>query len=142
MVKYNVIPTEQFEKDIKYLIKKYRRIDDDVDDVVAQLEQGFFLGELVNNLSLPPNHKAYKCRIKNTSSKKGKSGGFRFIYYVVTDNYEIYLITIFSKTEIGNLDNSTIRKYITKTLREKQKYCILQTPIQLGVFLCLKLREE
>ncbi len=116
MNKFNVIITPRFEKDIKYLSKKFRKIDDDVDNVIQQLEIGTLLGEVVTGLNLLRD-KVYKCRVPNTSDKRGKSGGFRLIYYVVTNDDEIYLLTIYSKTEIEDLEAATIRKYIADAFK-------------------------
>lgn len=116
MSKFLIIPTPRFEKDIKRLSKKFRKIHNDVDNIINQLEIGILLGEAVTGLTLSNNERVYKCRIPNTSNKRGKSGGFRLIYYVITDDDEIYLLTIYSKTETEDLEAATIRKYINKAL--------------------------
>lgn len=66
---YTVIPTEQFEKDVKYYIKK----------------KGF-------------TH-IFKVRSVNTDTKAGQSNGYRIIYYAVRDDAEVYLLTIYYKKD-------------------------------------------
>ncbi len=41
----------------------------------------------------------YKIRIKNSDNNKGKSAGYRIITYVIDEEYKIYLVTIYSKSE-------------------------------------------
>jgi hypothetical protein len=54
----------------------------------------------------------YKIRIAIKSKGKGKSGGGRVITYVVSDNKEVYLLTIFDKSEFENVDDKTLKNII------------------------------
>lgn len=45
--------------------------------------------------------------------KEGKSGGARVITYVVSDNKEIYLLTIYDKSEFDSVDDKTIKTIIS-----------------------------
>lgn len=110
MKEFFIIPTPRFVKDIKRLAKKFRNINDDLDEILSQLEKGELLGDLIKTISA--DEQIYKCRVPNTSDKKGKSGGFRVIYYAVTIDNEIYLLTLYSKTETETIDISTLIKYI------------------------------
>ncbi len=47
-----------------------------------------------------------------TGKGKGKSGGARVITYVVTNNAEVYLLTIYDKSEFDIIDDKTIRTII------------------------------
>ncbi len=110
MSKFSIITTPRFEKDIQRLSKKFRKIDKDLDNILNQLEMGELLGDVIERTS--NDEQVYKCRVPNTSDKRGKSGGFRIIYYAVTKDNEIYLLTIYSKTEVEDIDASIIAKYI------------------------------
>jgi mRNA-degrading endonuclease RelE of RelBE toxin-antitoxin system len=47
--------------------------------------------------------------------RKGKSGGFRIISYLVQefqDSTEIYLITIYDKSEEASIDKSVLQKLV------------------------------
>ena len=59
----------------------------------------------------------YKIRlaIKSKSKGKGKSGGARVITYVVTEDGEVYLLTIYDKSEFDSVDDKTLEQVI-KTL--------------------------
>jgi mRNA-degrading endonuclease RelE of RelBE toxin-antitoxin system len=49
----------------------------------------------------------YKVRIKNSNAKKGKSGGYRIIYYLKSQN-NILLITLYSKSDRTDIAIETI----------------------------------
>ena len=55
---------------------------------------------------------SYEIRIAIKSKGKGKSGGARVITYVVTDNNEVYLLTIYDKSEFDSIDDKTIKAII------------------------------
>lgn len=54
----------------------------------------------------------YKIRIAINSKGKGKSGGGRVITYGFTDNKEVYLLTIYDKSEFDNVDDKTLKSII------------------------------
>ena len=56
----------------------------------------------------------YKIRLKNSSINKGKSGGFRVIYYLITKENTIEIMNIFSKNEKENLTKEETKDLIDK----------------------------
>lgn len=116
---YNIIPTAQFEKDIKYYKrkKKFNHIDDDVDEIIEELEKGNLLGDEIKELKLPENEHSYKVRVANTDTKAGKSNGYRLIYYVIKDDNTIFLLTIYYKKDRENITDKEIISLISE-------YCI------------------
>ena len=62
----------------------------------------------------------YKIRMAIKSKGKGKSGGARVITYFVSADDEIYLLTIYDKSEMENIDDSIIARII-ETLQSKLK---------------------
>ena len=52
-------------------------------------------------------------RIKNRDNKKGKSAGYRVIYYVKTAT-SVFLVTIYSKSEQSNIPAAEIRRILAK----------------------------
>lgn len=114
-----IIPTPQFEKDIKHYKnkRKYKKIDDDVDEVVKQLQVGIFVGDEIQDLKLPEDESSYKVRVANTSANLGKSKGFRLIYYVIKNDYEIYLLTIYSKNDVEDIPLKEIIQLIMQYCR-------------------------
>ena len=57
----------------------------------------------------------YKVRVADEAKGKGKSGGFRVITYLIEENAastDIYLITIFDKSEESSIDKDDIKEII------------------------------
>ena len=57
----------------------------------------------------------FKIRLANKSKGAGKSGGFRVITYLVkatSSGTDIYLITIYDKSEESTIDKSALKKLI------------------------------
>jgi mRNA-degrading endonuclease RelE of RelBE toxin-antitoxin system len=101
--------TAEFKRNISRLAKKYRNIRQDVQPVIAQLEQGGTPGDQVQRAG----HPLYKVRVKNTDAQRGKSGGYRIIYYLQTTS-KVILITLYSKTEQGDVSAEQIRRIISE----------------------------
>ena len=53
----------------------------------------------------------YKVRVRNSTTNRGKSGGYRIIYYTVTLE-AILLTTIYAKSDRENISNQEIEKII------------------------------
>lgn len=104
----NINWTKQLDSDIKYYVKKkhYKKVFDDLEPVLAELENGNLLGDKLEGLKLPENTVVYKVRIANTSADVGKSNGFRLLYYVAVED-EIYLLTIYSKKDDERVPDDT-----------------------------------
>ena len=98
---YTVIPTEQFEKDVKYYIKKkgFTHIGADIKAITDELEKGNLIGAEIPGLRIPTDGHTFKVRSANTDTKAGKSNGYRIIYYAVRDDAEVYLLTIYYKKD-------------------------------------------
>jgi len=113
---YSIKPTVVFQKNTKKLLKKFPNIKNDCLDFIAQLKQGFFVGDKLKGF----DEKVFKVRIGSSDQRKGKRGGFRIIYYVVTEQQEIYLLTIYAKVKQENITKKEI-KTILQFLHETEK---------------------
>lgn len=98
---YTVIPTEQFEKDVKYYIKKkgFTHIGTDIKAITDELEKRNLIGAEIPGLRIPTDGHTFKVRSANTDTKAGQSNGYRIIYYAVRDDAEVYLLTIYYKKD-------------------------------------------
>ena len=98
---YTVIPTERFEKDVKYYIKKkgFTHIGEDIKVITDELEKGNLVGPEIPGLKIPTDGHTFKVRSANTDTKVGQSNGYRIIYYAVRDDEEVYLLTIYYKKD-------------------------------------------
>ncbi len=104
----NVRLTAFFMKKAKRLLKKYRTLQNSLN----KLE-----GDLIRNTKLGDNYGSniYKIRLADESKGKGKSGGFRVITYIIEENTtstDIYLITIFDKSEESSIDKDDIKEIL------------------------------
>jgi mRNA-degrading endonuclease RelE of RelBE toxin-antitoxin system len=105
----NVEASPIFLKNIRTLRKKYPRIQNDMQSVIQQLEQGELLGDQISGVGYP----VFKLRVKNSDIQKGKSGGYRLIYYVKTAT-GIVLLTVYPKSEQADIDATEIRNIIAE----------------------------
>jgi mRNA-degrading endonuclease RelE of RelBE toxin-antitoxin system len=99
--------TAYFQNKLKRLYRKYRHVVADVQSLIDQLERGETPGDRIQHLS----YVVYKVRVKNTDLEKGKSGGYRVIYYVRHQDH-LLLISIYSKSELSDLSADVIRSVI------------------------------
>lgn len=110
-----VIALPTFTRNIRVLIKKYRNILKDIQPIIEQLENGEILGEQLSGVDYP----VFKLRIKNSDNQKGKSGGYRLIYYFKT-NSNIFLLTLYSKSEQDDVMAGDLRDIIQEYERDNQ----------------------
>jgi mRNA-degrading endonuclease RelE of RelBE toxin-antitoxin system len=114
-LEYNIVPTRQFEKDIKQYRKKFRDVADDVNEIVEELEKGNLIGDVIPNLEMKDNNNnVVKVRIANSNTNSGKSNGYRLIYYAEKSDGTIYLLTIYYKKEKANITNKEIQELILR----------------------------
>jgi mRNA-degrading endonuclease RelE of RelBE toxin-antitoxin system len=96
-----VIATQQFAREVKPLAKKFHSLRTSIEALVEDLIQNPYLGTAYGN-------DIYKVRLADESKGKGKSGGFRVMYYhlnINEDGIDILLMNIYDKSE-----KSTIKK--------------------------------
>ena len=104
---YKVIPTPEFIKNLKTLNKKYKNIKNDVLELANKLEKNPKIGIDLGNST-------FKIRIKNSDNNKGKSAGYRIIIYCIDDKKEVFLVTIYSKSEKENLLDLELKELIAR----------------------------
>ena len=103
---YAIATTDDFDRDIKKLLKKYRSISADVDALKEDLLKNPTMGD-------PLGMNAYKVRMAITSKGGGKSGGARVItchVLINVENSKIYLLTIYDKGELGTISKEEIKE--------------------------------
>ena len=97
--------SSRFEKELKQLAKKYKKIKNDLI---------LFKKNILNNptLGTPLGNDCYKIRIPNSSIPAGKSGGFRIITLVKIEKNRIILLTIYSKTDKDNISKEELNSIL------------------------------
>ncbi|MDX2077095.1 MAG: type II toxin-antitoxin system RelE/ParE family toxin [bacterium] len=97
----------EFLKQVKRLARKYPTIPKAIHELIFELEADNRPGDQVPNVG----YEVYKVRLKNPDSQRGKSSGFRLIYYLQMMD-AIVLLIIYSKTERNDISPSEIRELI------------------------------
>ena len=65
-------------------------------------------------------HNTFKIRIKNSDNNKGKSGGYRVITYFVSEDGEVYLLTIYSKSDRESILDLEIEELLKSIFNSKK----------------------
>lgn len=93
-----IFVTSLFEKSIKSLSKKYRNIKNIYKQAIEDITKNPLIGDEIEN-----HERFYKIRYPNKDANKGKSGGYRIIYYYVL-KLNIVLVDIYSKSSVTNVN--------------------------------------
>ena len=104
----NINFSDPFESRVKRFIKKFPSLANELIDFVDLLKENPFLGESLG-VGL------YKVRLASKSKGKGKSGGFRVINYIVTENkddIDITVLTIYDKSEDSTMKKNILVKMV------------------------------
>ncbi len=104
---YNVLYTGNFRKEAKRLAKKHVSLKNDIETLINNLEQTPAQGK-------PLGKDCFKIRLAISSKRKGKSGGARIITCVLVEDFEVYLLTIYHKSEKEDISAKEL-----KMLREQ-----------------------
>lgn len=107
--------TPRFQKDLRALAKRFRQVRLDLQPLIDQLQAGELPGDRVAGVT----YTVYKVRLKNSDVQKGKSGGYRVIYYVKMAN-KIILATIYSKSDLEDVDTEVIKDAIAQYEQQSQ----------------------
>jgi mRNA-degrading endonuclease RelE of RelBE toxin-antitoxin system len=105
--------SDKFKKDIKKLRKRHDSIEKDIQPLIEQLEAGELPGDRIAENKYP----VYKVRVQNRDIRRGKSSGYRVVYYTMTPK-AILLTTIYSKSDRSNISNKEIEDIIREYERE------------------------
>jgi hypothetical protein len=108
---YEIVTTDTFRRRFKSLLKKYHSLPDDLADFKEKLLQNPEMGDDLG-------HSIRKIRMAIASKNKGKSGGARVITYTVwvdVINTDIYLLTIYDKSEQDSISYQEIEQLKRKS---------------------------
>ena len=91
-----------FQKELDRLARKYPKVIEVTASLIETLKS-----DAIPNVG----YEVYKVRLPNPSAGRGKSGGFRVIYYVqVVDS--VILLIIYSKTEQTDISPEEIQRLL------------------------------
>lgn len=102
---YRVELSDNFKKEAKRLIKKYRSLKSEIASLITGLEnnptQGTHLGNDI-----------YKIRLAVASKGKGKSGGARVLTFVKVTETIVILFSIYNKGEKDTISDKEIMELV------------------------------
>ncbi|WP_276502027.1 type II toxin-antitoxin system RelE/ParE family toxin [Terrimonas pollutisoli] len=104
---YNIVATPEFLSEAKKLAKKYTSLKNDVAELANQLQSNPAIGT-------PLGKGTYKIRLAIASKGKGNSGGARVITCVKIVANIVYLVSIYDKSEQGDITDKDLKERIKR----------------------------
>lgn len=100
-----VLLHDNFEREVRPLLKRYRSLVSELGGLRDALKKEPHQGQPIGN-------DCYKIRIAIRSKGKGKSGGARVITCVVAVREEIYLLSIYDKSDQATLTEKRLKELL------------------------------
>ena len=104
----------QFKKELKQLSTKHHSIKLDVAQLIDNLE-----AYPKSGVEIAPD--VYKIRLAITSKGRGKSGGGRVVTYVVTEDQEVWLLSIYDKADRENIRDKDVASLVASVMEMKRE---------------------
>jgi len=104
-MRYSVELSNNFKKEAKRLIKKYRSIKTEIIELITELETNPTMGT-------PLGNEIYKIRLAIKSKGKGKRGGARVMTFVKVTGNVVLLFSIYNKGDRDSIPDVEIQQLI------------------------------
>ena len=101
----NINTTDIFKKSFRKLLKKDKKLIDEYEKLLTDLEHN-------KNLGINLGNGRHKIRLKNSSNNKGKSAGYRVVTYTKIEE-TILLVYIYSKSNEESVSTHKIDEIIS-----------------------------
>lgn len=98
---YKIQPLPTFQRQAKRLIKKFKSLKQELQELNQSLEENPEQGT-------PLGQNCFKIRLSIRSKGKGKSGGSRIITHVQITGETVYLLSIYDKSDKSTLDEGEL----------------------------------
>ena len=108
---FKVIPTPEFIREARALKAKYPNIGDDF----RSLKNIFKKDPL--SYAKPLGKGCYKIRMGISDKNAGKSGGARVIFHIKMIDKIVYVLSVYDKSEIGNLQEGALGDLLKRMLK-------------------------
>ena len=105
--------TSEFKQHLKHLRRRYRSIQQDLEALLVHFKDGQVTGDQM----LGMGHSVFKVRVKNSDAQKGKSGGYRVIYYLKGQD-RVTLLAMYSKSDQSTISTEVVRRILGHYLNE------------------------
>ena len=102
---FKITALSSFLKEAKRLSKKYPSLRKEIDNLSGHLIENPSIG-------IPIGKNCFKIRLAISSKGKGKSGGARVITCVIYLSRTIYLLSIYDKSERGDISDKELQALI------------------------------
>ena len=102
---FSVAITYYFKKQAKHLLKKYPSLKIEMAELITSLEK-------TPDQGMPIGNNCYKIRLSVASKNKGKSGGARVIINVHFSNEQVYMLSIYDKSEQDNISDKELNELL------------------------------
>ena len=102
---YNISLSDRFQKEAKRLSKRYASFKSDLVKLIEDLEENPIQGDSLGK-------SCYKVRLKIDSKKKGKVAGARVITYVHVSEEDVYLLTVYDKSDRDSLEKGELEELL------------------------------
>ena len=107
---YQIETIPPFNKAIKRLAKKYRRIKQDLRVLVGMLSTNPFAGVAIPSFG----RQVWKVRLASRDIRGGKRGGYRVIYAISKEAKMVYLMYIYPKSKKGDISAKEIEALLVE----------------------------
>jgi mRNA-degrading endonuclease RelE of RelBE toxin-antitoxin system len=104
---YRIISIPEFDKDAKRLAKKYPSLKKELSELFHSLASNPQQGD-------PLGNHCFKIRLSISCKGKGKSGGARVITYVYVSQIEVYLLSIYDKSEKAIISVKELKNLLSR----------------------------
>lgn len=108
--------TPDFRKQVRKLEKRYRKLQSDLQPILMQIQMGEIIGDRLQGIDA----EVFKVRIRNSDVNRGKSGGYRMIYWLKLPEC-IVLLDIYSKSDRDDVQTNIIQNIINEFVDIEEK---------------------
>ena len=102
---YKVELSDNFKKEAKRLVKKYRSLKSEIAGLITELEANPTKGT-------PLGNDIYKIRLAIASKGKGKSGGARVLTFIKVTDTMVILFSIYNKGDKDAISDKEVTELI------------------------------
>lgn len=108
--------TPDFRKQVRKLEKRYRKLQSDLQPILIQIQVGEIIGDRLQGIDA----EVFKVRIRNSDVNRGKSGGYRMIYWLKLPEC-VVLLDIYSKSDRDDVQINIIQNIINEFVDIEEK---------------------
>jgi mRNA-degrading endonuclease RelE of RelBE toxin-antitoxin system len=102
---FKVTVSADFKRESKRLLKKYASLRKEIESLILSLEDDPTQGT-------PIGQGCYKIRLAISSKGKGKSGGARVITLVWVKEEQVFMLSIYDKSEQDDISDSRLKELL------------------------------